>query len=77
MTAEGNEASVGWAFRSGSNSIMVSAQGTHGPTYLSLWDVLTGKMQAEADDIEEAKPRWTQGAPLLFCCSVKTTISAY
>ena len=71
------QASVGWAFRSGSNSIMVSAQGTHGPTYLSLWDVVTGKMQGEADDIDEAKPRWTQGAPLLFCCSVKTTVSAY
>lgn len=71
------QASVGWAFRSGSSAIMVSAAGTHGATYLSLWDVVTGKRLAEASDYEEAKPRWTQGTPLLFCCSVKTVISSY
>lgn len=32
---------VGLAFRDGGKSIAVSAQGTHGPTYLGLYDVAT------------------------------------
>mgnify|MGYP000352502684 CR=1 FL=1 len=72
------QASVGWAFRDGSSSIMVSAQGTHGPTYLGLYDVATGKRTAQAMELDDApKPKWTQGAPLLYCCTVKTTVAPY
>ncbi|MBL9002891.1 MAG: hypothetical protein JNJ46_01525 [Myxococcales bacterium] len=72
------QATVGWAFRDGSSSIMVSAQGTHGPIYLGLYDVATGKKKAEAFEFDEGpKPKWTQGAPLLYCCTVKTTVAPY
>jgi len=72
------QATVGWAFRSGSNAIMVSAQGTHGPTYLGLYDVATGKRTAQVMELDDApKPKWTQGAPLLFCCNVKTAVTTY
>lgn len=72
------QATVGWAFRDGSSSIMVSAQGTHGPIYLGLYDVATGKKKAEAFEFDEGpKPKWTQGAPLLYCCTVKTTVTPY
>lgn len=72
------QATVGWAFRNGSNSIMVSAQGTHGPIYLGLYDVATGKKTGEAFEFDEGpKPKWTQGAPLLYCCTVRTTVAPY
>ena len=68
------QATVGWAFRNGSSSAMVSAAGTHGPTFLSLWDIAKGKRVADADDNEEKKPLWTKGPQLLFCCTVKTIV---
>ena len=72
------QASVGWAFRDGGKSIAVSAQGTHGPTYLGLYEVATGKRLATADGFDEApKPKWMQGEKLLFCCTVRTTTGAY
>lgn len=71
------QAVVGWGFRSGSSNIMISATGTHGPTYLSLWDVATGKKLSESASYDDPKPRWAQGVPLLFCCTVKTTVSSY
>lgn len=71
------QAAVGWGFRSGSNTVMISATGTHGPTYLSLWDVATGKKLSESASYDDPKPRWTQGASLLFCCTVKTSVSSY
>ncbi|MBL8632919.1 MAG: hypothetical protein JNM40_06810 [Myxococcales bacterium] len=72
------QATVGWAFRGGGKSIAVSAQGTHGPTYLGLYEVATGKRLATADGFDEApKPKWMQGEKLLFCCTVRTTTEAY
>lgn len=72
------QATVGWAFRDGGKSIAVSAQGTHGPISLGLYDVATGKRVATADgNPDEPKPKWMQGEPLLFCCTVRTTTGAY
>jgi len=72
------QATVGWAFRDGGKSIAVSAQGTHGPTYLGLYEVATGKRLATADGFDEApKPKWMQGGKLMFCCTVRTTTEAY
>lgn len=72
------QATVGWAFRDGGKSIAVSAQGTHGPTYLGLYEVATGKRLATADGFDEApKPKWMLGEKLLFCCTVKTMTEAY
>jgi hypothetical protein len=72
------QATVGWAFRDGGKSIAVSAQGTHGPIYLGLYEVATGKRLATADgNAEEPKPKWMQGESLLFCCTVRTTTEAY
>ena len=65
------QATVGWAFRAGSSRIMLSAAGTHGMTYLSLWDLASGKQVAEAADYAEVKPGWTAGPSLVFCCSVE------
>ena len=72
------KATVGWAFRDGGKSIAVSAQGTHGPTYLGLYEVATGKRLATADgNPDEPKPKWMHGEPLLFCCTVRTTTETY
>ena len=72
------QATVGWAFRDGGKSIAVSAQGTHGPTYLGLYEVATGKRVATADgNPDEPTPKWMQGERLLFCCTVRTTTEAY
>lgn len=72
------QATVGWAFRNGSSAIMVSAQGTHGPIYLGLYDVATGKKTGEALEFDEGpKPKWVQGAPLVYCCTVKTTVTTH
>lgn len=72
------QATVGWAFRDGGKTIAVSAQATHGSTYLGLYDVATGKRLATADgDLEEPKPKWIQGEKLLYCCTVRTTTTAY
>lgn len=72
------QATVGWAFRDGGKSIAVSAQGTHGPISLGVYDVATGKRVATADgNPDEPKPKWMQGEPLLFCCTVRTTTAAY
>ena len=69
---------MGWAVRDGSSSIMVSAQGTHGPIYLGLYDVATGKKKGEALEFDEGpKPKWVQGPPLLYCCTLKTTVTPY
>lgn len=78
VIAPEKQTSVGWAFRDGGKSIAVSAQGTHGPTYLGLYEVATGKRVATADgNPDEPTPKWMQGERLLFCCTVRTTTEAY
>lgn len=41
-------------------------------------DVATGKRAAQVMELDDApKPKRTQGAPLLYCCTVKTTVASY
>lgn len=70
------QARVGWAFRWGSSAIVMSTPGTHGTTPLSLWDVATGTKMAEVTGREDTKYSWTQGAPLLFCCTMKPVVNS-
>ena len=54
-------AELTWDFRQGGQQVAVASAGMHGPTYLQLFDVTTGKQLAVASGSDDSLPQWAAG----------------
>ena len=53
-------ASVHWRFQDNGTRIAISAQATHGPTYLNLYETETGRELESCMEYAENKPAWAE-----------------